>query len=73
MDRTLEQERAMTDRMAVLGGGTMGVGIAYVAAQAGYGVLLVEPDDRQVDTLWATIRDAVASAIARGKMDAAQG
>ena len=63
----------MTDRMAVLGGGTMGVGIAYVAAQAGYGVLLVEPDDRRVDTLWATIRDAVASAIARGKMDAAQG
>ena len=63
----------MTDRMAVLGGGTMGVGIAYVAAQAGYGVLLVEPDDRRVDTLWATIRDAVASAIARGKMDDAQG
>ena len=63
----------MTDRMAVLGGGTMGVGIAYVAAQAGYGVLLVEPDDRRVDTLWATIRDAVASAIGRGKMDAAQG
>ena len=63
----------MTDRMAVLGGGTMGVGIAYVAAQAGYGVLLVEPDDRRVDTLWATIRDAVASAIGRGKMDTAQG
>ena len=63
----------MTDRMAVLGGGTMGVGIAYVAAQAGYGVLLVEPDDRRVDTLWTTIRDAVASAIARGKMDDAQG
>lgn len=63
----------MTDRMAVLGGGTMGVGIAYVAAQASYGVLLVEPDDRRVDTLWATIRDAVASAIGRGKMDTAQG
>ncbi|MDP3673863.1 MAG: 3-hydroxyacyl-CoA dehydrogenase family protein [Novosphingobium sp.] len=63
----------MTDRMAVLGGGTMGVGIAYVAAQAGYLVLLVEPDDRRVNTLWATIRDAVASAIGRGKMDTAQG
>ena len=63
----------MTDRMAVLGGGTMGVGIAYVAAQAGYGVLLVEPDDRRVDALWATIREAVASAIGRGKLDAAQG
>ena len=63
----------MTDRMAVLGGGTMGVGIAYVAAQAGYGVLLVEPDDRRVDMLEATIRDAVASAIGRGKMHALQG
>ena len=63
----------MTDRMAVLGGGTMGVGIAYVAAQAGYQVLLVEPDDRRVGTLQQTIRDAVASAIGRGKLDDAQG
>lgn len=63
----------MTDRMAVLGGGTMGVGIAYVAAQAGYDVLLVEPDDRRIDTLGAVIRDAVSSAIARGKLDAVQG
>ncbi len=72
-DNTLERERGMADRMAVLGGGTMGVGIAYVAAQAGYDVLLVEPDDRRVNTLRATIRDAVASAIGRGKLDAAQG
>lgn len=63
----------MTDRMAVLGGGTMGVGIAYVAAQAGYQVLLVEPDDRRVVTLRVTIANTVASAIARGKLDDAQG
>ncbi len=59
--------------MAVLGGGTMGVGIAYVAAQAGYDVLLVEPDDRRCETLHQNIRDAVASAIGRGKLDNASG
>ena len=59
--------------MAVLGGGTMGVGIAYVAAQAGYDVLLVEPDDRRCETLDQNIRDAVASAIGRGKLDDASG
>ena len=63
----------MTEAMAVLGGGTMGVGIAYVSAQAGYEVLLVEPDDRRCETLQATIRDTVRSAIGRGKMDEAQG
>lgn len=63
----------MTEAMAVLGGGTMGVGIAYVSAQAGYKVLLVEPDDRRCETLQATIRDTVRSAIGRGKMDEAQG
>ena len=63
----------MTDSVAVLGGGTMGVGIAYVSAQAGYTVLLVEPDDRRVEALQATIRDAVSSAIGRGKLDAAEG
>ena len=63
----------MTDSVAVLGGGTMGVGIAYVSAQAGYTVLLVEPDDRRVETLQATIRDTVASAIGRGKLDESEG
>ena len=69
----MEQERILTEQMAVLGGGTMGVGIAYVAAQAGYQVLLVEPDDRRVETVRQIIRDTVASAIGRGKLDDAQG
>lgn len=69
----MEQEGTMKDRMAVLGGGTMGVGIAYVAALAGYQVLLVEPDDHRVVTLRATIASTVASAISRGKLVDAQG
>lgn len=60
-------------RIAVLGGGTMGVGIAYVAAQAGMDAFVVEPDDSRADALRKTVADAVASAIGRGKLDAASG
>ncbi len=63
----------MTRDVAVLGGGTMGVGIAYVAAQAGGEALVVEPDDARVDALKKTVSDAVESAIRRGKMDETQG
>ncbi|MGB6986668.1 MAG: 3-hydroxyacyl-CoA dehydrogenase NAD-binding domain-containing protein, partial [Candidatus Aquilonibacter sp.] len=34
----------MQDLILVVGGGTMGAGIAYVAARGGYAVELVEPD-----------------------------
>ena len=34
----------MSDRFVVVGAGTMGLGIAYVAAGAGYAVELVEVD-----------------------------
>ncbi len=62
-----------TGRIAVLGAGTMGVGIAYVSAQAGYDVLLVEPDDARVAGALRTVSDAVQSAIMRGKLDEAGG
>jgi len=62
----------MTQNVAVLGGGKMGVGIAYVAAQAEAGAFVVEPDDAKVDTMMQTINGAVASAMQRGKMDAAR-
>lgn len=63
----------MSNRVAILGGGTMGVGIAYVAAQAGCDVWVVEPDDARAKGLVATIDGAVAGAIQRGKMDTTQG
>ncbi|MFS0737135.1 3-hydroxyacyl-CoA dehydrogenase family protein [Sphingomonas sp. 1P06PA] len=55
-------------RVAVIGGGTMGVGIAYVAAQAGGDVLVVEPDAARVDALRVTIADAASGAVKRGKL-----
>lgn len=57
--------------VAVIGGGTMGVGIAYVAALAGYAVHVVEPDDVRAAAMVRTVRTTLASAVARGKLDAA--
>lgn len=63
----------MTYRVAVVGGGTMGVGIAYVAALAGGTVVVVEPDDSRALALNRTIQSAIASAITRGKLDEPRG
>jgi len=54
---------------AVVGGGTMGVGIAYVAALSGSAVLVVEPDETRAAALKQTLAEAAAAAVARGKLD----
>lgn len=53
--------------IAVIGGGTMGTGIAYVCAQAGGMVTVVEPDDGRADRMTETIRHTAAGAVKRGK------
>ena len=58
-----------TNAIAVIGGGTMGVGIAYVAALAGMPVAVVEPDAGRAEVMRRTIDEAVTSAIGRGKLD----
>ena len=58
----------MTTRVAVVGGGTMGVGIAYVSALAGGAVHVVEPDDRRAEAMQRTVQEAVASAVQRGPL-----
>ena len=58
-------------RVAVVGGGTMGAGIAYVFAMAGFGTWLVEPDADRAEAAMGTMREATAGAVARGKADAA--
>jgi 3-hydroxybutyryl-CoA dehydrogenase len=58
------------DRFVVIGAGTMGVGIAYVAANAGYRVELVEVD---VDRARAAVNELHGlwdKAVLRGKMTA---
>ena len=58
-------------RGAVVGGGTMGVGIAYVMAVAGLETTVVEPDPGRADALLAEIGSALDNGIQRGKLDQA--
>ncbi len=63
---------AMNWKVAVVGGGTMGTGIAYVAAQAGASVSVVEPDEQRTATLLSSIRTAAQNGVKRGKLDDAE-
>lgn len=56
------------DDIAVIGGGTMGVGIAYVAALAGGTVHVVEPDDTRAAAMMGTIEATLANAVTRAKL-----
>ena len=58
--------------MAVVGAGTMGVGIAYVYAAAGWNVTIVEPDDARSRAVQQTLADVAQSGAKRGKLNAAQ-
>lgn len=64
-------EALANQQIAVVGGGTMGVGIIYVSAMAGAHVTVVEPDDARAVGLRETISKTAASAITRGKLDSA--
>ncbi len=58
--------------VAVVGGGTMGVGIVYVYAVAGSKVRLVEPDAARREAVRGILADAAAGGLARGKINDAQ-
>lgn len=60
-----------SQRIGVVGGGTMGVGIVYVFAVAGFPVWLVEPDDARALAATQTLRTAAASGVKRGKLSEA--
>jgi len=58
--------------MAVVGGGTMGVGIAYVYAVAGWVTWVVEPDDGRTALMRKILSDAAQGGAKRGKLSAQQ-
>lgn len=58
--------------MGVVGGGTMGVGIAYVFAAAGWNTYVAEPDEARANTMQASLFHAAQSGVKRGKMDKSQ-
>jgi 3-hydroxybutyryl-CoA dehydrogenase len=62
----------MTDRFVVIGAGTMGIGIAYVAAGAGYRVDLVEVDPERAAAARVALEGLWARAVDRGRLSAAE-
>ncbi|MFV2112395.1 3-hydroxyacyl-CoA dehydrogenase family protein [Micromonospora sp. LOL_025] len=60
----------MSDRFVVVGAGTMGLGIAYVAAGAGHAVELVEVDRARGAAAVERLGELWDRAVARGKLDA---
>jgi 3-hydroxybutyryl-CoA dehydrogenase len=56
----------------VIGAGTMGAGIALVAAQAGHPVRLVDVRAGAADAAVAALRDKLTSLVAKGRVDAAE-
>ena len=58
--------------IAVVGGGTMGVGIAYVYAAAGWTTWVVEPDEARAHAMLLTIAQTAASGARRGKLTEVQ-
>lgn len=59
-------------QVAVIGAGTMGVGIAYVYAAAGCRTLVAEPDAGRAAALLETARTQAARGVQRGKLTAEQ-
>jgi 3-hydroxybutyryl-CoA dehydrogenase len=57
-----------TRAMAVVGGGTMGTGIAYVFALAGWQTVVVEPNVDRAEVLSKELEAAAAGALTRGKL-----
>lgn len=61
----------MAERLVVIGGGTMGMGIGYVAANSGYDVELVEVDAGRAAAAIAALRSRWDKAVATDRMSAA--
>ena len=59
------------DKVAVIGAGTMGAGIAQVSALAGYAVILYDVADDLLARSLDGIRASIEKGVARGKVDTA--
>lgn len=60
----------MKQQVAVVGGGTMGTGIAYVTALAGHEVTVVEHDEGKASAMAHALAAAAEGAVKRGKVAA---
>ena len=62
----------MSERVVVVGAGTMGHGIAQVSAIAGYEVALVDTAPELLDRARERIAGNLDEGVRRGKLEAAQ-
>src|SRR5512134_1044589 len=53
----------MKQQVTVVGGGTMGTGIAYVSAFAGHAVTVVEPDEGKAAAMTHALAEATSGAV----------
>src|SRR5205814_7303349 len=65
----LASRRMEIEKVGVAGGGLMGHGIAQVAVQAGYEVVLREVDQERLDAAVGKIEKQLARAVEKGKME----
>lgn len=61
----------MIRQIAVIGSGTMGRGIAYLAAVAGYDTIIHDVDQEALDAARASIESTLRKGVERGKIDEA--
>lgn len=61
---------ASKGRVAVIGAGTMGSGIAQVCATAGYQVTVRDPDEAQLERAKSTVRTSLDRMVAKAKLTA---
>lgn len=62
----------MSGLIGVIGGGTMGIGIAYVFATAGFATTVVEPDAARSRGLRTALNERAHRGVRRGKLDPAR-
>jgi 3-hydroxybutyryl-CoA dehydrogenase len=68
----LYDRRPLPGSVGIIGAGTMGVGVAYVFAAAGFVTIVVEPDDARAQALAQVVAEQSAKGVERGKLTEAQ-
>ncbi len=72
MKSEITNRESQIKRIAVIGAGTMGHGIAQVAAMAGYETRLTDANTDALTGAWDRIQSNLAGAVSRGKLTQAQ-